>query len=95
MLAQQDTWQRAAEPSSPQARAQPGNLPADAALATGEEAVGAVSADNAQGGASAPEADDDAVQTDLADALMPAGADQSAAALVSHLLQHLTQRNAS
>ncbi len=95
VLAQQDTWQHAAEPSSPQARAQPGNLPADPALATSEEAAAVVSADNAQGGASAPEADDHAVQTDLADALVPAGADQSAAALVSHLLQPVTQCNAS
>ncbi len=95
VLAQQDTWQQAAEPSSPQGRAQPGNLPADAALATGEEAAAFVSAGNAQGGASAPEADDHAVQADLADALVPAGADQSAAALVSHLLQHVTRRDAS
>ncbi len=90
VLAQQDTWQHAAEPSSPQARAQSGNLPADAPLATGEEAAG-----NAQGGVSAPEADDHAVQAGLADALVPAGADQSAAALVSHLVQHVTQCNAS
>ena len=95
MLAQQDTWQHAAEPSSPQARAQPGNLPADAALATGEEAAAVVSADTAQVGASAPEADDHAVHKELTDALVPAGADQSAAALVSQLLQHVTQFNAS
>ena len=95
MLAQQDTWQHAAEPSSPQARAQPGNLPADAALATGEEAAAVVSADTAQDGASAPEADDHAVHKELTDALVPAGADQSAAALVSQLLQHVTQSNAS
>ena len=93
VLAQQDTWQHAAEPSSPQARAQPGNLPA--ALAIGEEAAAFVSAGNAQGGASAPEADDHAVQAELADALVPAGADQSAAALVSCLLQHVTRRTAS
>ena len=95
VLTQQDTWQHAAEPSSPQARAQPGNLPADAAHATGAEEAAFVSAGNAQGGAPAPEADDHAVQAHLADALVPAGADQSAAALVSHLLQHVTQRNAS
>ncbi|KAL0051387.1 hypothetical protein WJX82_006470 [Trebouxia sp. C0006] len=82
VLTQQDTWQHAAEPSSPQARAQPGNLPADAAHATGAEEAAFVSAGNAQGGAPAPEADDHAVQAHLADALVPAGADQSAAALV-------------
>lgn len=95
VLAQQDTWQHAAEPFSPRASAQPGNRPADAALATGEAAAAFVSAGSAQGGAPAPEADDHAVQADLADALVPAGADQSAAALVSHLLQHVTQRNVS
>ncbi|KAA6426705.1 MAG: hypothetical protein FRX49_03815 [Trebouxia sp. A1-2] len=85
VLAQQDTWQHAAEPFSPRASAQPGNRPADAALATGEAAAAFVSAGSAQGGAPAPEADDHAVQADLADALVPAGADQSAAALVEGL----------
>ncbi|DBA81893.1 hypothetical protein WJX77_011732 [Trebouxia sp. C0004] len=79
VLAQQDTWQHAAESSSPQARAQPGNLPADAALAAGQEAA---APDNAQGGASGPEAHNLAVQTDLADALVPTATDQSRAALV-------------
>ena len=90
MLAQQDTWQRAAEPASPQAGAQPGNGSPEAALAHGAAAAVGVSPDCAPGGgAPAPQSSGNAMQTELTDALVPAGGHPAAAVLVSHHLPHL------
>ncbi len=99
VLAQQDTWQQAAEPLSPQPQGQPGHIPppsvASLASGGGPDAGAMMPADNAHSNAAAAEADGHSMQVEAADALVPAGAEQAAPVLVGlPLLQLAAECNA-
>lgn len=85
MLAQQDTWQQAAAPLQTPAEA-PGNIGDSPANAPGPTSIAQAASSAANAG---KDSRGEGEQTELTDALVPAGIDQAGAAAVSPLYRQL------